>query len=41
MNKNNSQQPSVTTEIQIARLAYIGASIAILGDDTRIAPKCS
>lgn len=32
MNKNNPQQPSVATEIQIARLAYIGATIATLGD---------
>lgn len=32
MTKNNPQQPSETTDIQIARLAYIGASIATLGD---------
>lgn len=30
--KKNPQQNLETTEIQIARLAYIGASIATLGD---------
>ena len=32
MVKNNPQQSSDITDIQIARLAYIGASIATLGD---------
>ena len=31
-NKKNSEQPSVSQDIQIARLAFIGASIATLGD---------
>lgn len=32
MTKNNPQQPSEATDIQIAKLAYIGASISTLGD---------